>query len=318
MNRYYKSNPRKSNPLSTQKKMSLIQSANSRSRQASAREVHFKQLDATLKECLCVYNSFSSDESKASFVVKTKIIGHLVDLANTTVLKLPHLEEETEYAPLAERIADIYLKQSRVRLDRMSRSWGGRIARNYGAIVKGLRQFEDHMKTIKISCKNVTVRSQIKTRAMTTREESHKNEQFSKFSKTAKSFFLNFERAKRIDLVQLSIERLTEVIKVIVEMCNYFTENAEYISKYHEFRRPSSNSEWSFMQTTILKITQLLNEVETHYQQIRAKSMRSNVELRKTKCGAIISMLAAQQILCKYYQKFPVEAMPLNELMARR
>ena len=299
--------------------MSRIQSANSRSRQSSAREVHLKQLDATLKECLCVYNSFSRDESKESFVVKTKIIGHLVDLANSTVLKLPHLEEETEYAPLAERIADIYLKQSRVRLDRMSRSWGVRIARNYSAIVKALRQFEDHMKTIKISCKNVTVRSQIKTRSTVLREiEEHNKEQFAKFNKCVKSFFGNFERAKRIDCDQLSIDRLTEVSKVIIEMYDYLADHAEYISKYNAFRKPSSHSEWSFMQITIQKIPQLLNEVENHYQQVRAKSMRVNVELRKAKCGAIISLLAAQQILCKYYQEFPVEPTPLNELMARR
>jgi hypothetical protein len=293
--------------------MSRIQSAHSRSRQ-----VHLKQLDAALKECLCVYNSFSRDESKESFVVKTKIIGHLVDLANSTVLKLPHLDEETEYAPLAERIADINLQKSRVRLDRMSRSWGVRIARNYGAIVKALRQFEDHMKTIKISCKNVTVRSQIKTRAMTAREESHKTEQFAKFNKCVKSFIGNFDRAKRIDCDQLSIDRLTEVSKAIIEMYDYLTDHAEYISKYNAFRKPSSHSEWSFMQITIQKIPQILNEVENHYQQVRAKSMRVDVELRKAKCGAIISLLAAQQILCKYYQEFPVEAMSLNELMARR
>lgn len=297
--------------------MSRIQSANSRSRQASAREVHFKQLDDTLKECLCAYNSFSRDESKESFVVKTKIIGHLVDLANSTALKLSHLEEETEYAPLAERIADIYLKQSRVRLDRMSRSWGGCIARNYGAIVKALRQFEDHIKTIKISCKNVTVRSQIKTRAMTAREESNNKEQYAKFRKCVKSYIENFNRAKRIDCDELSIERLTEASKVVIEMYDYLTDHAEYISKCHAFRKPSSSSEWSFMQIIIQKIPQLTNEFESHYQKVRAKSMRANVELRKAKCGAIISMLTAQQILCKYYQEFPVEAMSLNELMDR-
>lgn len=163
----------------------------------------------------------------------------------------------------------------------------------------------------------MTVRSQIKTRAMTAREESNNKEQYAKFSNTAKGFFLNFERAKGISFDQLSIERLTEVSKVIVEMCNYFAEKAEYISKTSALRK-STRSGWSFMQITIQKIAQLLNEVENHYQRVRAKSMRVNVELRKAKCGAIISMLTAQQILCKYYQEFPVEAMSLNELMARR
>lgn len=284
----------------------------------STRSYNIKSLTAALKELRSVCNGIGRNEPKESLAVKIKMMDHLSNMINSTALKLRHLEEEIEYAPLAELVADINLQQSRLRLCSMALSYGAHISRDYDAMAQTFGQFEDHITNIKIPCKNVTIRSQIKTRAAVLGETEERNrEQFVKFSKCVKRLIANFERAKGISCGnQLSIERLGAIFKVIIEMYDYLTEHAEYISKYHAFRKPMK-SNWSFMQITIRKIAQLMNEVETYYQRIRANSQRANVELRKGKCRAIASMLAAQKTLCKYYQEYPVESASANDLIAR-
>ena len=231
----------------------------------------------------------------------------LADMAHLASLKLKHLDEETEYAPLAELIADINLRQSRIRLERFARNQGPRMARLSKSMFQSINMLENHIKNIKIHCKNVTCRRP-KPRSMNAVELVTKRTNYEQFKLTVMAFVESINLTKQINIDHSSRAYLIAVSKILSEMYDYIAEHAEYIANEPILRKPIAfQSGRSFMQTLIKKSTQLLNDVENLYRKTRSESLRSDVELRKEKSRAIASLLKAQKLLCKYYQECPVD-----------
>jgi hypothetical protein len=93
-------------------------------------------------------------ELSDAFVIRLKIMQHLAQLAFNYSLTVSYLDEQREYAPMADLLDDVYLQLPRKNLQYVSNDYRKIVSIEYDELRSVIDMMDERLKTIRVVCFN--------------------------------------------------------------------------------------------------------------------------------------------------------------------
>ena len=282
------------------------------------------------------------------FIVRIKVMENLAQLAFTYSLKVSYLNEQKEYALLAEYLDDVQLQIRRANVQYTASRFGEQVVREYESMQDAIDRMDERLKTIRVVCFSKRNRSRGRRNRKVSNVEPEKTEKYVRVRTPALYTTLpqtpvfhtqDPETAKQIEKNKQfntkfseSIQKLSELnadfptetnkeeslilqFREVSTLFNTIIENIELIAKGDEYRKKIGCNGLTFFQICIGKCYEFPIQINNRYEKVRRENARSNPELRSLRNETLNIIEKAKELCLQYYNEYPVEEETVEEVV---